>query len=71
MLVKLVNSFQHQTRARQSAYTSWVPTCESPYGPGIHHYVTELEAQLVHCKLDHYIHGIGLVLGERYALREK
>lgn len=43
-------------------------TCESSYGPGIHHNVTELEAQFMYCKLDDYIHGVGLILGERYSL---
>lgn len=43
-------------------------TCESPDGPGVHNDVIQLKAQFVHCKLDHCIHGVGFVLGERDAL---
>lgn len=43
-------------------------TCESSYRPGIYDDVTELEAQLVYSKLDHYIHGICLVLRKWHSL---
>lgn len=46
-------------------------TCEAPDGPGVHNDVAELEAQLMHCKLDHDVHGVGLVLGERLSLVEQ
>lgn len=53
--------------------TSFWPggTCEASYGPGVHDDVAELEAQLMYCKLDHDVHGIGLVLRERLSLVEQ
>lgn len=47
-----------------------VCTCESSYRPGIDNNVFELKSQLVHCELNHYIHGVGLILGKRHSLAE-
>lgn len=46
-------------------------TCESSYGPGIYDDVAELEAQLLHRKLNDDVHGVGLALGEGQSLAAK
>lgn len=46
-------------------------TSEAADGPGIDDDVLGLEAQAVDGKLDHHIHGIGLVLWERHPLQEE
>lgn len=43
-------------------------TSEATDGPGIDDDVLRLEAQAVDGKLDHHIHGIGLILWERHTL---
>ncbi|KAL0622740.1 LOW QUALITY PROTEIN: hypothetical protein AAY473_006328, partial [Plecturocebus cupreus] len=46
-------------------------TSEAADGPGIDNDVLGLEAQAVDGKLDHHIHGIGLILWERHPLQEE
>lgn len=60
--------------AYKSAYRvlfSSSSTCKPSNGPGIYDNIADLEAQFVYCKLDHYIHGVGLILGERHSLAER
>ena len=70
-----LKNYNNWLRLRKlSLLTGWivtVVTCESPYRPGIYNYVREFEAQLMNCKLDHYVHGIGLILGERHSLKDR
>lgn len=46
-------------------------TSEAADGPGVDDDVLGLEAQAVDGKLDHHIHGIGLILRERHSLQEE
>lgn len=45
-------------------------TSEAADGPGIEDDVLGLEAQAVDSKLDHHVHGIGLILWEWHPLQE-
>ena len=46
-------------------------TSEAADGPGIEDDILGLKAQAVDGKLDHHIHGVGLILWERHPLQEE
>lgn len=45
-------------------------TSEASNGPGVDDNILGLEAQAVDGKLNYHIHGVGLILWERYPLQE-